>query len=86
MALRFKQAAGFSPLEYVLRWRMQLATRSLRNTHLTISSIAQALGYESDSAFSNAFKRIIKCSPREYRERARVVAQPQGESEVRVGA
>ncbi|WPO48484.1 AraC family transcriptional regulator [Pseudomonas sp. S1Bt23] len=86
LALRFKQAAGFSPLEYVLRWRMQLATRSLRNTHLTISSIAQALGYESDSAFSNAFKRIIKCSPRQYRERARAVAQPQGESEVRVGA
>lgn len=86
LALRFKQAAGFSPLEYVLRWRMQLATRSLRNTHLTISSIAQALGYDSDSAFSNAFKRIIKCSPREYRERARAVAQPQGESEVRVGA
>lgn len=70
LALRFKQKAGSGPLEYVLRWRMQLATRALRSNHVTISSIAQKLGYDSDSAFSNAFKRIVKCSPREYREKA----------------
>ncbi|WP_341678771.1 AraC family transcriptional regulator [Niveibacterium sp. SC-1] len=75
-ALRFKQKAGVAPLEYVLRWRMQLATRSLRNRSGTISSIAQTLGYDSDSAFSNAFKRVMKCSPREYRER-RAAALPQ---------
>ncbi|MBN3843273.1 MULTISPECIES: AraC family transcriptional regulator [Burkholderia] len=69
LALRFKQVAGLPPLEYVLRWRIHLATRSLRKDHLTISSIAQALGYESDSAFSSAFKRIMKCSPRDYRNR-----------------
>lgn len=69
LALRFKQKAGIAPLEYVSRWRMQLATRSLKNDHVTISSIAQKLGYESDSAFSHAFKRVMKCSPREYRAR-----------------
>ncbi|MBD1554451.1 AraC family transcriptional regulator [Pseudomonas typographi] len=69
LALKFKQKAGASPLEYVLRWRMQLATRALRNSQVTISSIAQKLGYDSDSAFSNAFKRIMNCSPREYRKR-----------------
>jgi len=68
-ALRFRQKAGVAPLDYVARWRMQLAARSLRTRHLTISSIAQKLGYESDSAFSHAFKRIMKCSPRDYRER-----------------
>ncbi|SEJ41876.1 AraC-type DNA-binding protein [Azotobacter beijerinckii] len=70
LALRFKQKAGLASLEYVLRWRMQLATRALRSNHVTISSIAQKLGYESGSAFSNAFKRIMKCSPREYRARS----------------
>jgi len=70
LALRFKQKAGSGPLEYVLRWRMQLATRALRSNHVTISSIAQKLGYDSDSAFSDAFKRIVKCSLREYREKA----------------
>lgn len=67
-ALQFKQKAGTSPLEYVSRWRMQLATRALRSSRATISSIANELGYDSDSAFSNAFKRIMKCSPRDYRE------------------
>jgi AraC-like DNA-binding protein len=68
LALRFKQKAGIAPLEYVLRWRVQLATRALRNSHATVSSIAQKLGYDSDSAFSSAFKRIMKSSPRDYRE------------------
>lgn len=70
LALRFKQKAGVAPLEYVSRWRMQLATGSLKANHATISSIAQKLGYDSDSAFSHAFKRIMKCSPREYREKS----------------
>jgi AraC-like DNA-binding protein len=69
-ALHFKKKVGLGPLEYVSRWRMQLAARELRNSDCTISSIAQSLGYDSDSAFSNAFKRIMAHSPREYRERS----------------
>ncbi|MDF5966375.1 AraC family transcriptional regulator [Pseudomonas aeruginosa] len=46
-----------------------MAARALRDSKATISSIAQTLGYGSDSAFSNAFKRIMKCSPRDYRSR-----------------
>jgi len=75
-ALHFKQKAGITPLEYVSRWRMQLASRSLKANHATISSIAQKLGYDSDSAFSHAFKRIMKCSPREYREKSASVIRP----------
>jgi AraC-like DNA-binding protein len=70
-ALHFKRKVGLAPLEYVLRWRIQLATRALRSHDGSISSIAQSLGYESDSAFSNAFKRIMACSPQRYRERYR---------------
>ncbi|HFF8809488.1 TPA: AraC family transcriptional regulator [Klebsiella pneumoniae] len=68
LALRFKQKVGMAPLEYVLYWRMLLAARALRNGHATVSSIAQNLGYDSDSAFSNAFKRVMHCSPRNYRK------------------
>jgi AraC-like DNA-binding protein len=74
-ALRFKQKMGVAPLEYVLHWRMRLAMRSLRNHHATISSIAQTLGYDSDSAFSSAFKRVMKCSPSEYREKQAAILQ-----------
>lgn len=69
LALRFKQKAGLAPLEYVSHWRMQLAAQSLRDSRATIFSIAQSLGYGSDSAFSHAFKRVMKCSPRKYREK-----------------
>lgn len=68
-ALRFKQVCGLSPLEYVTRWRMHLASRWLRDGQLTISVIAERLGYESDSAFSSAFKRTMKQTPTAYRAR-----------------
>jgi len=74
-ALHFKRKAGIAPLEYVSRWRMQLAARSLKAGQATVSSIAQRLGYDSDSAFSHAFKRIMKCSPREYREQSLSVTE-----------
>lgn len=67
-ALHFKTRVGVAPLEYLLRWRMRLATRRLKDGNATITSIAQALGYESDSAFSHAFKRAMACSPRQYRQ------------------
>ncbi|HEJ7172602.1 AraC family transcriptional regulator [Serratia marcescens] len=67
LALRFKQKAGMAPLEYVSRWRMLLAARALRTGSEPVSVIAQRLGYDSDSAFSHAFKRMMACSPRDYR-------------------
>ncbi|MBR8128295.1 AraC family transcriptional regulator [Burkholderia ambifaria] len=70
-ALHFKRRLGFGPLEYVLRWRMQLAMRELRRSSAPISAVAQMLGYDSDSAFGHAFKRIVGCAPSTYRhERA----------------
>ncbi|QII38008.1 AraC family transcriptional regulator [Rouxiella badensis] len=69
-ALSFKQKVGYGPLEYLIRWRMQLASRRLRNPDERISSIGQSLGYDSDSAFSHAFKRIMSCSPKQYRQQA----------------
>ena len=41
-----KRKAGIAPLEYVLRWRMQLAARALTGSQATISPVAQKLGYD----------------------------------------
>jgi AraC-like DNA-binding protein len=60
-------------MEYLTRWRMMLAADALRHPHKTITSIAVAVGYDSDSAFSTAFKRIMGCSPRKYHSRMREV-------------
>lgn len=66
-ALRFKSVTGSSPVDYVLRWRMLLACEYLTEGRLSLSAIAATLGYQSDSAFSTAFKRVIGCAPGKYR-------------------
>jgi AraC-like DNA-binding protein len=66
-ALRFKETAGVPPMEYLTRWRMVLAGERMAYTSDSISEIAQSLGYESASAFTKAFKKIMGCSPRQYR-------------------
>jgi AraC-like DNA-binding protein len=53
-------------MEYLTRWRMLLAGDRLTNASDSISVIALSLGYESESAFSTAFKRVMGCSPRQY--------------------
>ena len=65
-ALRFKEAVGATPMEYLTRWRMLLAGDRLKNSDDSISIIALSLGYESESAFGKAFKRIMGCSPKQY--------------------
>jgi len=65
-ALRFKETVGVSPMEYLTRWRMLLAGDRMANTSDSISEIAQSLGYQSASAFTKAFRKIMGCSPRQY--------------------
>jgi AraC-like DNA-binding protein len=65
-ALKFKETVGEPPMEYLTRWRMLLGGDRLANSGDPISVIALSLGYESESAFSTAFKRVMGCSPRQY--------------------
>jgi len=63
----FKEAAGVPPLTYLTDWRMHLAEQALRETAAPMANIAQRLGYASESAFSNAFKRVTGKSPKNCR-------------------
>jgi AraC-like DNA-binding protein len=65
-ALKFKETVGATPMEYLTRWRMLLAGDRLKTSDDSISLIASSLGYESESAFGKAFKRVMGCSPRQY--------------------
>jgi AraC-like DNA-binding protein len=65
-ALRFKEKVGATPMEYMTRWRMLVAGDRLENSDDSISVIASSLGYESESAFGKAFKRVMGCSPKQY--------------------
>lgn len=66
---RFKKLVGFSPLDYLLRWRMTVAGSALRNG-VSLTKVADQVGYSSDTAFNSAFKRIIGQSPGRYRSNA----------------
>jgi AraC-like DNA-binding protein len=65
-ARRFREIVGTTPMEYLARWRMLLAADRLKNSSDGLSAIALSLGYESDSAFGKAFRRVMGCSPRQY--------------------
>jgi AraC-like DNA-binding protein len=74
-AARFEQLVGKGPIEYLTRWRMWLAGRSLSRGE-PVGAIARSLGYESESAFSTAFKRVMGAAPRHHaRASARAAAE-----------
>ena len=66
-AERFKGLLGQTPLEYVTEWRMQKAVQLLQQRDKKLVDVAQSIGYESDAAFSKAFKRVVGLTPGEYR-------------------
>ncbi len=63
LAARFKSAVGVAPMEYLCRWRMEIARDLLANEGKSISEVSRMVGYDSESAFSTAFRRILKSRP-----------------------
>ena len=62
-AARFTELVGETPMRYVARWRMHVAMTSLKEDGATLGELAPRLGYQSEAAFSRAFKRIVGVSP-----------------------
>ncbi len=67
LAERFTQYLGESPIAYLTRWRMQLASRMLQDTRMDVLQIGLAVGYESEPSFIRAFKREFGAPPAHYR-------------------
>lgn len=66
-AERFNILVGKSPMEFLIEWRMQLARRWLVQDHFKVAEVAVRCGYQSEAAFSKAFKRIVGVGPGEFR-------------------
>ncbi len=62
-AARFKESVGETPMQYVTRWKMHLAASWLQEGDAGLSDLAERLGYQSEAAFSRAFKRLMGVSP-----------------------
>jgi AraC-like DNA-binding protein len=66
-ALRFRATVGVAPWEYLTRLRMHAAGQLLRDSDQTVSAVATAVGYASETSFSTAFRRVMSTSPHAFR-------------------
>ena len=83
---RFVHFLGRPPMQYLAAWRMQLAATRLRDTDAKLIEIALDVGYESEAAFSRAFKRAVGESPGAWRRQRRAAAGEPARSRLASGS
>src|SRR5262245_53079848 len=69
-AERFAELLGRSPMQYLAGWRMHLADEMLRVRRSSVAQVAERLGYQTETAFRRAFRRVRGVGPGEVRRRA----------------
>jgi AraC-like DNA-binding protein len=69
LAERFSRTIGAAPMRYLAGWRMQLAAQELRGSGAPLARIAERAGYESEAAFSRAFKKAFGAPPATWRRK-----------------
>jgi AraC-like DNA-binding protein len=67
LADRFTQIVGCPPIQYLAQWRMQIAAKRLADPGVKVAAVAHEVGYESEAAFSRAFKKFVGRSPSQWR-------------------
>ena len=75
LAERFTGLIGQPPMQYLTRWRLQLAANLLRAVNRAVAAIAAEVGYESEAAFNRAFKREFGVPPAAWRKGGRLKAE-----------
>ncbi|TAJ86703.1 AraC family transcriptional regulator [Reyranella sp.] len=68
LAKHFVELVGETPMQYLAGWRMHLARRELRDSTLGLAEIGARVGYESEAAFSRAFRRLVGAPPASWRQ------------------
>jgi AraC-like DNA-binding protein len=67
LAERFTRLIGIAPMHYLANWRMQVAAQKLRTSSASLAEVANTVGYESEAAFSRAFKKAFLTAPATWR-------------------
>jgi AraC-like DNA-binding protein len=70
LAGRFAHLVGHAPMRYLALWRMQIAARRLADGSTKVAAVGREVGYESEAAFSRAFKKIVGVPPATWRDKA----------------
>lgn len=71
LAERFVELVSMSPMQYLKQWRLSMAAGMLKEHHHSLGRIADSIGYESEAAFSRAFKQRYSVSPGQWRRGVR---------------
>lgn len=79
LAERFQQLVGSSPMQYLTQWRMLLAANLLCRSNAPLANIAENVGYQTDTAFSRAFRREYGAPPAAWRRSRSLRGQQQPE-------
>jgi AraC-like DNA-binding protein len=74
LAERFADVVGMPPMQYLAKWRMQIASGLLAEGRGNVASIASEIGYDSEASFSRAFKKMVGMPPSVWRRRAQTAA------------
>jgi AraC-like DNA-binding protein len=75
LAERFMHFVGQPPMHYLTHWRMQMAAGLLSEGIASVATIAEDVGYESEAAFSRAFKKLVGAPPATWRRQRRTATQ-----------
>lgn len=70
LAERFHSLVGLPPMRYLARWRLQLAAQRLAQGRAKVSAVALEVGYESEAAFTRAFKKLTGVAPGAWKKTA----------------
>ncbi len=70
LAARFTHLIGHAPMQYLTLWRMEMAARLLADGKTKVAAVGREIGYESEAAFSRAFKKLVGVSPATWRDSA----------------
>ena len=71
LAERFSHLVGIPVMQYLAKWRLQLAAELLSHSDASVAAVGRRVGYSSEAAFSRAFKRDVGESPASWRKRRR---------------
>jgi AraC-like DNA-binding protein len=74
LAERFADVVGMPPMQYLAKWRMQIASGLLAEGRANVATIANAIGYDSEASFSRAFKKMVGVPPSMWRRGVRPAA------------
>jgi AraC-like DNA-binding protein len=77
---RFQHFVQDTPMQYLTRWRMQLATHLLNRQGVGLAQVAAEVGYESEAAFNRAFKRCMGVPPGAWRRGRQALGQAEAQT------